>query len=171
MTAELSTMATGDGRECGGAGGSASSGARLAALDELARESGVVRVRGTSMLPTLAESSWVRFDARSPRVGDVVVFRRAAGDLVVHRLLGRRPGGRQPGDPQTRDPWIVTKPDAAAEFDVEARLSSVLGTVVEFRAESTGPWRRLDVSPWRRARSALWFGRYLLRRVGRRLLR
>ena len=166
-----SAMAAGDGTARGGAGDAAHGGARRAALEQLARKAGVVRVRGASMVPTLADTSWVRFNARRPRAGDVVVYRRSGGDLVVHRFLGRRPRWWQPGDPAPSDPWIVTKPDAAAEFDVETRLSAVLGTVDEFRVGDTAPWQRLSVTPWRRVCSMMWFVRYVLRRVRRRWMR
>ena len=144
--------------------------ARRRAASDLARESGVLRVNGSSMMPTLAESSWVRFSERAPRVGDIVVFRRELGDLLVHRFLGYRPLRWGPVG-ESQDPWIVTKPDAAAEFDVEVRRSALLGTVDALRFESSEPWRDAEVSWARRIRSAMWFLRYVLQRTLRRLTR
>lgn len=146
--------------------------ARDAAVADLVRASGVLRVRGASMGPTLGESSWVRFSPRRPRRGDIVVYRRGVGDLVVHRFLGRRPRWWHRSEAvRPDDPWIVTKPDAAAEFDVEVRASAVLGVVDEVRPDSSTPWRQLAPSRLRRLLSGVWFGGYLLRRAVRRLTR
>lgn len=124
------------------------------------------------MAPTLAEASWVRFAPGRPRPGDVVVFHRAQGDLVVHRFLGHRPGWwNRTGASGEGDRWIVTKPDAAPEFDVEVRASAILGLVAESRPSPEAPWVDLSVSALRRGLSVLWFGRYLLRRALRRLTR
>lgn len=141
--------------------------ARRAAVEALTQESGVLRVSGRSMQPTLGEGSWVRFSDRAPRIGDVVVFRRAGGDLVVHRFLGSRPAWMNAGGAAL----IVTKPDAASDFDVEVDWSAVLGTVAAVRPRVDEPWTDFVVSPRRRALCMLWLARYVMRRWVRRLSR
>src|SRR5262249_55860217 len=57
---------------------------------------GTITIRGESMVPTLAAGCAVRvrFGARKPRFGDLIVFRQA-NYLAVHRYLGpARSGGR-----------------------------------------------------------------------------
>ena len=61
-------------------------------LDALARGETVrVRVQGVSMLPWLREGDQVCIRpsaGRLPRRGDVVLFRRAPGRLILHRIVG-----------------------------------------------------------------------------------
>lgn len=64
--------------------------------DSLARGEAVrLRVRGTSMLPWLAENEAVRVVPVAGRIlhrGDIALFRRQPDRLILHRIVRVRPG-------------------------------------------------------------------------------
>ena len=104
-------------------------------------------VTSDSMLPTLPAGSAVRVEpsVRSPRRGDLVVFRQA-GYLVVHRFLG----AARTGDLRARG-------DAARPLDPPVPPEAVLGVVVAVRRD--GEWRSLRGAPARAYAGALaWHG-------------
>ena len=74
-----------------------------------------VRVRGTCMVPHVADGAMLAVRARPAFPGDVVVFRTPAGDLAAHRLLGWRRAG------------LVTKGDHAFVHDAPVRRDAVIG--------------------------------------------
>jgi hypothetical protein len=111
-------------------GKEALSGALLdAAVDLMGRagRGGSVRVRGRSMLPTLAEGQLlaVEFSPDSLRVGDVLVYRQN-GLLMVHRLLGDARSG-------SGEAVFRTRGDGLTYLDPPLRVSRILGRVIALR--------------------------------------
>jgi hypothetical protein len=95
----------------------------LLALREAVRQGGLaVRVAGDSMVPALPEGT--RVTVRPTRVfwpGDLVAYARTDARLVVHRVLGYRPGWR----------WtLLTRGDAAGRPDPAVSLDRVVGRAV-----------------------------------------
>jgi len=91
----------------------------------------VLPVAGDSMRPTLAPGDALLVDlaARSPRAGDLVLFR--SGDaLVVHRFL-RRVRSRR------RGPHLRMRGDARPTFDPPVRDEDLRGTVRAVRRAGT----------------------------------
>lgn len=58
---------------------------------------------------------------RPAQVGDILLYRDAAGRPVAHRLVGFAAGGENPS--------LVLKGDSAADPDLPVRLGQVLGRV------------------------------------------
>lgn len=54
----------------------------------------LLRVRGTSMSPTLADGDFILVRQGSPRAGDVVAARHPGLGLIVKRLVTREADGR-----------------------------------------------------------------------------
>ncbi|MDH3592267.1 MAG: S24/S26 family peptidase [Planctomycetota bacterium] len=116
-------------------------------IDDAARllgESGAhgrLELTGTSMLPHLrpGDGLWVDFSPRTPRPGDVVVFRQA-GALLVHRVLGYRTRG-------PHGPHFRIRGDHADYLDGPTLGEAILGHVVAF--ERAGIWRDLTGRPAR----------------------
>jgi hypothetical protein len=96
--------------------------------------SGVVPVTGSSMRPTLRDGDHVYGDFRPHafRHGDILLFRQD-GQLVVHRLVGRR---TQPGAE-----GFVTRGDGRLMPDPLVTHDRVLGIVTA--AERDNEWRDL----------------------------
>lgn len=70
------------------------------------------------MLPTFREGERVVIDTQaSPKVGDVIVFADRYGNLVVHRLVWKRPGS------------IRCIGDNRVTFDDPVRPTAVVGVV------------------------------------------
>jgi hypothetical protein len=90
------------------------------ALRSAVREAPVrVRVAGTCMQPVLNSGADVPVGAaRLHWPGDVLVFVRADGRLVAHRVIGLRPG---------RELRYFVQADASAEPDSAVPASAVLG--------------------------------------------
>jgi hypothetical protein len=113
------------------------------ALDLLREEGGAagVVVRGSSMLPTLAEGQEVAVDlAADPlRPGELLLFRQH-DYLAIHRLVGtgRRLDGR---------PCLRTRGDGRSALDPPLNREDVRGRIVAVR--EAGGWRDLTA---RRAR-------------------
>lgn len=112
------------------------SGSLLDAAVELMGRSGrggTVRVRGRSMIPTLAEGQMLAVEFSPDRLsrGDLLVYRQD-GLLMVHRLLGpaRFPDGR---------PSLRTRGDGLPTFDPHLDPARVVGRVTAFR--SGDEWR------------------------------
>jgi hypothetical protein len=106
---------------------------------------GTVRVRGTSMEPTLCETNVVAVDFAPRRVqrGDLVLFRQ--NDLlIVHRLVGR---GRRRGVA----PYLRARGDARIRLDPPVAPDWVVGRVVAL--DSGHGWRSLRGG---RARAYAW---------------
>jgi hypothetical protein len=108
-------------------------------------------VTSDSMLPTLPAGSSVRVEpsARTPRRGDLLVFRQA-DYLVVHRFLGtaRTADGAR---------CLRARGDAARPLDPPVAPEHVLGVVVAVRRD--GEWRSLRGAPARAYAAALaWHG-------------
>ncbi len=131
----------------------------MAALAALARESPIeVVVTTGSMAPAIAAGARVEVAGqRRYRRGDVVVFANSAGDLVVHRLLGRR---RVRGSVH-----LVTRGDAAPRADGLVPPERVVGRVV---GGECAP-RVADVPAGDRLRAAGRFLGYLAGRVRARV--
>ena len=127
----------------------------FAALASMAAEAPIeFVVRGTSMAPWLREGDRLEV-ARTPcyRAGDLLVFRNAVGDLVAHRLLGRR---RWRGELR-----YVLRGDAARAPDGAVLPENILGRVVGGAIP-----RRLIVIPWQDRWRARWhFVSYALGRL------
>ncbi len=104
-----------------------------------------IQVHGGSMSPTLASGSVIRVDfrQRSPRFGDLLVFRQA-DYLAVHRYLGTA---------RLADGAIClrTRGDGILALDPPVEPSRVAGRVVAL--ERNGVWRSLLP---RRARVYAW---------------
>lgn len=102
---------------------------------------GTVRVRGTSMVPTLHEGQLlaVEFSPERPARGDMLLFRQV-DYLVVHRLLGpaRYPDGR---------PCLRTRGDGLLNLDPHVDRSRVVGRVIAI--EDGGGWRSVRGGPAR----------------------
>ena len=131
----------------------------MAALAELAREAPIeVVVTTGSMAPGIPAGARVsvRGQARYRR-GDVLVFANSAGDLVAHRLLGRR---RWRGAVH-----LVTRGDAAPRADGLVPPERVVGRVV---GGECAP-RVADVPAGDRLRAAGRFLGYLVGRVRARV--
>lgn len=111
-------------------------------------------VRGTSMAPLLRDGDRLHVaKARTYRAGDLLVFRNSVGDLVAHRLLGRR---RWRGE--TR---YVLRGDASPAPDGAVLAEAILGRVVGGAIP-----RRLVVIPWHDRCLARWrFVTYVLGRL------
>jgi len=95
----------------------------LVALRGLAAEESLrIRVRGSSMAPTLADGSTVELMPRSFYLpGDVVAFRSPNQSLRVHRLLGYH---------RDNTGWkLVIKGDNATWIDTPVPVDRVLGRV------------------------------------------
>jgi Peptidase S24-like len=132
-----------------------------ALLRHLAREAPLTcRVRGSSMAPLLADGDRVEVAARRRYwPGDVLAFEGADGRLVVHRLVGYRPGRRG---------WrLVTWGDAAPAADVPVAAVRVLGRVVG----GQGSPRVARVSPAWRLRALGRFAAAALAALARRARR
>lgn len=96
-------------------------------LDALARgESVRLRVHGASMKPWLREQQKIRvrpIDGRRLRRGDVALFRRANGRMILHRVVRVR------RDPQTGFPLYACLGDAEAGAPESVPESALLGVV------------------------------------------
>jgi hypothetical protein len=85
---------------------------------------------GGSMIPCLRAGDVVTIvPGKGCRVGDVVLYRQN-GDLVLHRVVGKR-GGR-----------VITKGDALGGMDKPVAPGEILGRAVSF--ERRGVSRSLD---------------------------
>ena len=133
----------------------------LALLEELLGEGRVVitHVRGSSMLPAIADGAVVRLAPPSgggSRVGEVVAIRDDRGKLLCHRVARVYLRGGQT--------WVQTWGDTSRWPDAPVPVSSVIGVVTTLVQGETD----VPVAPrpaWRmRAR---YFKRDLRRRVGR----
>jgi len=96
---------------------------------------GTVRVRGTSMEPTLHERDVVAVDfaAGRPLRGDLLLFRQDEL-LIVHRFLGR---GRRRGRP----PYYRARGDGRIRLDPPVAPERVVGRVVAL--DDGSGWRSL----------------------------
>ena len=108
------------------------------------------------MSPLLAPGDRVRLrrEARY-RAGDLLAFRNGSGELVLHRLLGRR---RFRGEP-----FLVLRGDAAPRADGLVRVNDVLGRVVGGEVASAA-W---DVPLCDRLRARLRYVAYWIGRLRR----
>ncbi len=89
-----------------------------------------MRVTGESMHPTVSSGELVVIEpmpAESLRIGDVILYRRPAGALVLHRLLAR-----------TREGDFICGGDATARLDEPVSRGAVLGRQV---LQGAGPGR------------------------------
>ena len=127
-------------------------------LDALARgEAVLLRVHGASMKPWLREEQKIRVlpvAGRRLRRGDVALFRRENGRLLLHRVVQVR------RDPQTRLPLYGCRGDAEAGLPESVPESALLGVV------EIGVFRRwlfLLIEPARR------FANRVLSKMGVRL--
>jgi len=102
---------------------------------------GVVRVRGTSMLPTLVEGQTVavEFGSEKIRPGDLLLYRQA-DYLVIHRLLG-------PTTDPTGRPCLRTRGDGWSRLDPRLDRDNVVGRVTA--VHRAGCWRTLRSRPAR----------------------
>ena len=99
----------------------------LALLEELAIEGTTVtmRVRGSSMLPAIANGAIVRLQPSSEkpvRLGEVVAIRDSGGMMLCHRVVRVYRRGEQT--------WVQTWGDVCPEPDAAVPASSVIGIVV-----------------------------------------
>jgi hypothetical protein len=137
----------------------------FAAVRDLAAEAPVdATVRGGSMAPLLKDGDRVRIArARLYLPGDIVAFRAGDGRIVAHRLLGYRlHQGRLAG---------ITQGDAVAQPDPPVPFGQLLGRVVShFRGEEKAGLEPL-VSWSARAGAVAAFCRFMVRRVGQKILR
>ena len=105
------------------AGSSGGAFARKVTLCRCVLDEGVplaLRVRGTSMLPSLWPFETIvvrRIDTAGARVGDVVLFERG-GELIVHRVVAAG-----------RDATWITRGDALPTNDPPVDASALLGVV------------------------------------------
>ena len=91
-----------------------------------------LRVTGGSMTPWLPDGAVVTLSPLEPgsaRIGDLLLFRAGAGNLVLHRLVARCPGS---GGARR----YLLKGDALSVPDEEVREQQILGKVV---AVARGP--------------------------------
>lgn len=96
-------------------------------LEQCLRDAGTLayRVRGVSMLPLLRQNRDLAvIDAKAPGCrcakGDVILFKRSDGALVLHRVIQVNPGG------------YVTRGDNCARADAPISESQVLGIMTRF---------------------------------------
>jgi phage repressor protein C with HTH and peptisase S24 domain len=91
---------------------------RAETLRELAREAPLrVTIAGGCMTPGIADGTTLEVaPARVYWPGDVIVFRRADGRLVAHRVIGFRPGK-----------WLFTQADASTAPDSVVNPADILG--------------------------------------------
>jgi signal peptidase I len=131
----------------------------VTALSELAREAPIdVVVTTGSMAPGIVAGARVSVRGQTGyRRGDVLVFANSVGDLVAHRLLGRR---RLRGAVH-----FVTRGDAAPRADGLVPTERVVGRVVGGECAS----RVADVPALDRLRAGWRFLTYLGSRLGARL--
>lgn len=113
-----------------------------------------LRVTGRSMAPHLREGDVVtlrRGDPGAAAAGDILLFRTAAGQPVLHRVVGRRAG-------RDGEPRLLLKGDALPAADDPVDGSQVIGAAVAVeRAGGGGARRTIDLTqPRRRA-----WGRFL----------
>ena len=96
----------------------------------------VIRVEGASMAPTFPPDTriLVDFAARSPSMGDIILFHQA-GSLVVHRFLARI-------DSRRHGPCLRTRGDGIQALDPPLADLDLLGRVIACRR--SGTWYRLD---------------------------
>jgi len=110
-----------------------------AAAELLGRDGrrGTLRVRGTSMVPTLhpGQRLAVEFGGAEPRRGDLLLFRQA-DYLAVHRLLGP---ARPALDGERR---LRTRGDGQLGLDPPVNPADVLGRITAI--ETDGSWRGLE---------------------------
>lgn len=108
-------------------------------------------IRGRSMSPMLRDGDVVEIrhvDPRRLRVGDLLLFKTADGQLVLHRYLGKQiHQGRI---------WLTTKGDATRQFDQPIAPDQVLGRVTQIHRPG-GVWS-LEKWPAR-------MGNYLMAKV------
>lgn len=129
----------------------------------LEREEGraVLRVASSSMSPRIETGDLISIVRVAPRQllpGDVVVFRSAEADLVVHRLIWR---DRLLGRPSR----IFTKGDASSCLDRSVSVDQVVGRV---EGITRGGGRRNPTTPLDRVRCLILAARYGARRALRR---
>ncbi len=98
----------------------------------------VIRVEGVSMAPTFPPDTriLVDFAARSPSMGDIILFHQA-GSIVVHRFLARI-------DSRRYGPCLRTRGDGTQALDPPLADRDLLGRVIACRR--CGTWYRLDRS-------------------------
>jgi signal peptidase I len=106
----------------------------LALLEELTTEGTAVtmRVRGSSMLPAIANGAVVRLQPLAEgavRLGEVVALRDSRGKMLCHRVVRLYRSGEQT--------WVQTWGDVCPEPDVAVPLSSVIGTVTAIIEDET----------------------------------
>jgi signal peptidase I len=96
----------------------------------------VIPVEGGSMVPTFPPETviLVDFSARSPVVGDIILFHQA-GSLVVHRFLARV-------DSRNFGPCMRTRGDSIQALDPPLLDKDLLGRVIAYRR--SGTWYRLE---------------------------
>ena len=96
----------------------------------------VIPVEGVSMVPTfpLETAILVDFAARTPVLGDVILFHQA-GSLVVHRFLARV-------DSRNFGPCMRTRGDSVQALDPPLLEKDLLGRVIAYRR--AGTWYRLE---------------------------
>ncbi|MHB8997808.1 MAG: signal peptidase I [Armatimonadota bacterium] len=98
----------------------------LTLLEELITEGTAItmRVRGSSMLPAIANGAVVRLQPLSEkavRLGEVVAIRDSKGKMLCHRVVRVYRWKDQT--------WVQTWGDICPEPDVAVPVSSVIGTV------------------------------------------
>jgi hypothetical protein len=86
-----------------------------------------VKVAGGSMAPTVAEGESVLVKPAPPALGDVVVI-RAAGGLLVHRLVAQLPGGRwvHAGDSEGALPGLCRAEEVLGRAELPRRRPALL---------------------------------------------
>jgi hypothetical protein len=96
----------------------------------------VIRVEGVSMVPTFPPDTriLVDFAARSPSMGDIILFHQA-GSMVVHRFLARI-------DSRRYGRCLRTRGDGTQILDPPLDDHDLLGRVIAYRR--SGTWYRLD---------------------------
>lgn len=108
-----------------------------AAVDILTQvgTAGVLRVRGTSMAPTLrpGRKMQVEFSPGRVRVGDLLVFRQG-DEMVVHRFLAKVRS-------KVVGPCLRTRGDGKPDLDPPLLEHNVIGRVTA--VERSAGWRRL----------------------------
>lgn len=106
----------------------------------------ILTVTGCSMAPTLHHLhdrvELLPPGVRPPKPGEIVLFRRAGGGCILHRILRREKDGfRVNGDAQNWTEWIRTE-----------QVIAVVGRICR-----NGRWICCD-APWYRCYQALWRG-------------